>query len=289
MFHRPVLFKMATIAAATIAATPNAIAEPLPVGSSQQIATLAGTSLDIFTYRPDHCRISSLLLVFHGLHRNAPGYRDDVRVLADANCMLVVAPLFDKQRFPVSRYQLGGVVEHRQVQDARVWTGNLVLELVEWTRQKEARRLDYFMIGHSAGGQFLSRIAAFVPTEARRVVIANPSTYVAASSRVSAPFGLGGVYDNAAAQAQLRRYLAQPVTILLGAADTGDADLNVTAPAMAQGATRYERGLNVFAQAKATAAAQHWAFNWRLVELPGVGHSARKMFSSSQALVALKP
>jgi hypothetical protein len=32
-----------------------------------------------------------------------------------------------------------------------------------------------------------------------------------------------------------------------------------------------------------------WKFNWRLVELPGVGHSARKMFSAPQAFEALSP
>jgi hypothetical protein len=32
-----------------------------------------------------------------------------------------------------------------------------------------------------------------------------------------------------------------------------------------------------------------WAFNWRLVELNGVGHSSRKMFGSEKALEALSP
>src|SRR5262245_13469800 len=275
-------------AAMSLLTAANADAGTFPTGAAHQTAMLS-TKLEIFTYRLDHCRVSSLLLVFHGLHRNAAGYRDDVRALADANCMLVVAPLFDEQRFPSWRYQLGGIVERHAVQDSRQWTGNLVLELVEWVRQQEGRRLDYFMLGHSAGGQFLSRVAAFVPTDARRIVIANPSTYVAPSPRVAAPFGLGGLYDDAAAQTALRRYLAQPVTIFLGDADVGDNDLNETPAAMAQGATRLERGLNIYKQAEALATSHHWAFNWRLVELPGVGHSAAKMFSSPQARAALRP
>jgi hypothetical protein len=32
-----------------------------------------------------------------------------------------------------------------------------------------------------------------------------------------------------------------------------------------------------------------WPFNWRLVELPGTGHSATQMFASKQALEALRP
>jgi pimeloyl-ACP methyl ester carboxylesterase len=276
------------VAAVLSLSTANASADPLPHGSSQQTAKLASTSLEVFTYRPPRCEISSLLLVLHGLHRNAAGYRDDARPLAEANCMLVVAPLFDEERFPTCRYQLGGIVEKHQIQEPRQWTGNLVLELVRWVRQKELRQLDYFMIGHSAGGQFLSRLAAFVPTQARRIVIANPSTYVAPSLQIAAPFGLGGVYSGDAAQAHLLRYLAQPVTFLLGDEDTGDEELNQTSRAMAQGSTRLERGLNIYNQARMLAAAKHWTFNWRLVEVPGTGHNARKMFSSSQALVALK-
>jgi hypothetical protein len=58
---------------------------------------------------------------------------------------------------------------------------------------------------------------------------------------------------------------------------------------MAQGATRYERGLNAFRTAQARAQSSGWTFNWRLVELPGTGHSARKMFASPQASEALRP
>ena len=58
---------------------------------------------------------------------------------------------------------------------------------------------------------------------------------------------------------------------------------------MAQGENRHERGLNVFAKAKKVAADNNWNFGWRLVERPGVGHSARKMFSSQEAREALKP
>jgi hypothetical protein len=47
--------------------------------------------------------------------------------------------------------------------------------------------------------------------------------------------------------------------------------------------------MNVFNAAKMLAQQRGWRFNWRLVELPGVGHSARKMFSAPQALEALSP
>ena len=44
------------------------------------------------------------------------------------------------------------------------WTVDMVPELVSWARRREGR-LDapYYLFGHSAGGQFLSRVAAFAP------------------------------------------------------------------------------------------------------------------------------
>ena len=60
-------------------------------------------------------------------------------------------------------------------------------------------------------------------------------------------------------------------------------------PARAQGKTRYQRGLNVYKVATNVALDKGWSCNWRLIVLPGVGHSARKMFASKQAVDALLP
>src|SRR5262245_21088761 len=234
-----------TIAISAVAfaiATVGATAEPISPGDGQT-ADLAGTKLVLFPYRPAACAAPSLLFVFHGLNRNAENYRNYARPLGERNCMLIVAPLFDAERFPTWRYQRGGIADGRTVQPAREWTGNLVVKLVDWVRASERRASDYYLIGHSAGAQFLSRVAAFTPTQPRRLVVTNPSTYVAATLDVDAPYGMGRVYDAATAQSQLRRYLGQPVTIFLGEEDTGDENLNESPPAMAQGQTRVERGM----------------------------------------------
>ena len=75
----------------------------------------------------------------------------------------------------------------------------------------------------------------------------------------------------------------------LGQGDTRDDVRNDYPEALAQGASRYQRGVNVFNAAKTLAQARGWKFNWRLVELPSVGHNARKMFSAPQAWEALSP
>jgi dienelactone hydrolase len=281
------------VAAVTIAACwfglARALADPIAMGSGRQTVDLDGIRLKVFTYRPDGCADLSLLLVFHGNARDADRYRDDARALADKNCLLVVAPLLDRRTFPLWRYQHGGVVRDGVVQDPRDWTGRLVPALVDWVRTQEGRPLAYSLLGHSAGAQFLDRLAAFVPTEARRIVVANPGSYVFPSLQIAAPYGLGKVYSGADGEAQLRRYLEQPITIYLGQGDVRADDRDPSPEAQAEGASRYQRGRNAFNVAKALAQARGWPFNWRLVELPGVGHNARKMFAAPQASEALAP
>jgi poly(3-hydroxybutyrate) depolymerase len=260
-----------------------------PIETGRQIADVNGAPMVVFTYRPVGCSDPSLLMVFHGIARNARTYRDDARALADRLCLLVVAPLFDRQAFPGWRYQRGGIVKGAAVQDARGFTGRLVLDLADWVRREEGRPIAYSLFGHSAGGQFLDRLAAFVPTEARRIVVANAGSYVFPSLEIDAPFGLGKVYSGTQGEAALRRYLEQPLTIYLGQGDTRDDERNDYPEALAQGASRFQRGVNVFNAAKTLAQMRGWPFNWRLVELPGVGHDARKMLAAPQAAEALSP
>ncbi len=263
-----------------LAAAPLAAA---PIETGRQTVDLNGTRMVVFTYRPTGCPDPSLLVVFHGIARNY------TRGLADRLCLLVVAPVFEERAFPGWRYQRGGIVKDAAVQDARDWTGRVVLDFVAWVRRQEERPLAYSLLGHSAGGQFLDRLAAFVPTEARRIVVANAGSYVFPSLEIAAPYGLGKVYSEADGEAALRRYLEQPLTIYLGQGDTRDDERNDSSAALAQGNSRYQRGINVFNAAKMLAQQRGWRFNWRLVELPGVGHSARKMFSAPQAFEALSP
>jgi hypothetical protein len=266
----------------------GAAADPIPPGDSELTADLGHTRMTVFTHRPK-CEQPSLLLVFHGLNRNAQGYRNRTRRLGDELCAIIVAPLFDARRFPSWRYQRGGIVEGKTIRPPRDWTGRFVLDLANWVRKQEGRSLPYALIGHSAGAQYLSRVAAFVPTAARRIVIANPSTYVFPTLGVDAPYGMGGVYRGAEAEAALRRYLAAPVTIYLGQEDTGDDNRNDSRQARAQGETRYDRGRNAFAAGQKAAQARSVPFNWRLIELPDAGHSARDMFAAPEALEALAP
>jgi len=262
----------------------------IPTGAAKLEAEVGDTRLDVFTYKPKDYTDGPLILVFHGVSRNAESYRDSARELADRHGALVVAPLFDEKRFPTRLYQRGGLLTREgQLVPKEQWTWQLVPKLADGVRRLEGRPdMPYYLLGHSGGGQFLARLAGFLPTDARRIVAANPGSHLFPTRDMDFPYGFGKLPDELSGEAVLRRYLAQPLTIYLGTADTEKGDnLDDSETANKQGATRYERGLNAFRAAEGLAKRKGWEFNWRLVEAKAVGHSAKAMFADPKCAVAL--
>lgn len=166
--------------------------------------------------------------------------------------------------------------------------------------------------GHSAGAQFVNRYAAgsmveetLINTTTRRpigvrYIVSNPSSYVYICERrpdanggFSVPenndcenydrykYGLSdglNSYMNRAGVDRIRINLASRDLVLLKGADDNDPDaryLDKSCPAMAQGAHRLERGLAYHRYLAELYGAQH-----EIIVVPGVGHSARRMFGS---------
>jgi alpha-beta hydrolase superfamily lysophospholipase len=254
-------------------------------GDGTHSVELGGAAVEVFTWRPAAAP-RLLLVVFHGMHADADNYRDRAVPLAEKLGAVVVAPKFGPPRFTMPFYQRGGVAPDGVFIPPGKRTVDLIAPLVAWTKTACASPdLPHALIGHSAGGQFLSRLAAFAPTGATHYVIANPSTWVLPSTEDAVPYGFGGTPG---ADAALRAYLALPITALLGLEDTGTENLSSEAEAVAQGPTRLERGRNTFAKAKAAAVRLDCRFGWRLAEVPGVGHDSAGMFSSPQAAMIFK-
>jgi dienelactone hydrolase len=254
-------------------------------GDGEHSVNLGFETIDVFTWHPK-ATPKLLLVVFHGMHGDADNYRDRARPLADLLGAVVVAPKLATPRFTQPLYQRGGIAPDGWYVPPGRRTVDLVAPLVAWAQRACGQPgLRYSLIGHSAGGQFLSRAAAFAPALGVRYVIANPSTWVLPSTEDAVPYGFAGAPD---AEQTLRTYLALPITVLLGADDTGTDNLSSEPEAVAQGVNRLERGRNTFAKAKAAAAALGGRFNWKLVEVPGVGHDSAGMFASKQAYEALR-
>lgn len=263
----------------------TAVGEPLPKGKDMLTLTLNGAPLDVYTYRPESSHQGPLLVVMHGLNRNADGYRDNAVVLADQLHALIVAPHFTKERFPPETYQRGGVLRDDKPQPREQWTFQYISALVKLVREREGRPdMPYFIIGHSAGGQILTRMTAFIPGDPQRIIAANPGSLLFPTRDQSYPYGFGGLPQELSGDEQIKAYLAAPLTLFLGTADLLDKDLDLSEAAMRQGRTRFERGHACFAFAQKLAKERGWPFHWQLVEAPNVGHSAGQMFAHPQAL-----
>jgi hypothetical protein len=173
------------------------------------------------------------------------------------------------------------------------------------SKKRDSKKLVVVIVGNSAGGQFVNRYAAVgqapdvlaqrgIPV---RFIIANPSTYLYFDHArpVKVPDGTGinrwrYGFDEAPAyvkdtpEQSLRRYLERDVTIVLGAEDR-QADallLEVGAAAMAQGANRFERGINYDQYVRQRALEVGLAVNHQVIKLAGVGHAAGEVLVAEQ-------
>ncbi|MCF7688290.1 MAG: hypothetical protein K9M98_09945 [Cephaloticoccus sp.] len=262
------------------------MAEPLPVGSAAIVVNV-GLPIEVFTYKPATYTNGPLILVFHGVARNAADYRNFAINLAERFGAIVAAPRFDKERFPYEAYQRGGITKGDQAQPREVWTFSMVPRLLEQLRQAENRpELPVYFIGHSAGGQFLVRMAALAGAQgATRVIAANPGSHLFPAREADFGYGFGNLPESLSNDDAIRHYLEAPLTLYLGTADLDpdDEHLDRRPAAMGQGRTRYERGLACFAAAQELARARGWVCNWRKVEASGIAHDAARMFAACEA------
>ncbi|HUI99149.1 MAG TPA: hypothetical protein VLY46_02885 [Usitatibacter sp.] len=275
----------ACAAAAAHAATPIA-----PGESSFTFVDLRGRPdrpIPVYTYRPASCDAKCpLVIVLHGLHRDASNYRGYWEKSADRYRLVIAAPEFAKKAWPgAAAYNLGDIAAHPG--DPSKWSYSAIEHLFDEIGEG---RPGYVLFGHSAGGQFVQRMALFLPgARATMMVAANPGWYTmpewrATRTRDRFPYSLVG---SPAGEAELERALARPFTLMLGTRDVdpNDRNLHHDAAADREGANRSERGHAYFAAAQAAAKELGTSFDWKLAEVPGVGHSGRKMSRAAADLL----
>jgi len=268
----------------------NAMAAPLPKGMSQLQVGNGSNALTVFTYKPETYRDGPLVVVFHGVLRNADVYCSNAIPLADRYNVIIAAPLFSTNQFDNDEYQRGGVLKKGVVQPRTNWSFARVPEIITAIREREKKpTLDYSFIGHSGGGQFLMRIAALYPTEARRIVACNPGSDLFPRRDWKFGYGFGGLPKDLSDDATLQRYLAAPLTLCLGLNDNDPQhfELDRSAAAELQGRFRLERGRNCFEFARQLAQTNGWQFNWRKVEVPGIAHDGKAMLAAPQVQAEL--
>jgi pimeloyl-ACP methyl ester carboxylesterase len=206
--------------------------------------------------------------------RTASNYRDYWELAADRYNLVIVAPEFSKQHW--SGYNEFDV---RKEPNREKWAFSVIEHLFD---EVGDGRKGYTIFGHSAGGQFVHRMAFYLPANrAEAMVAANSGWYSMPEWRKGKgadPFPHSMV-ESGAGEAEVRQALRRRMFVLLGEKDIDpdDKDLNKTAGAMKQGANRLERGENYFKAVTAVAAELGEKLAWELREVPDVAHQAGPM------------
>lgn len=269
---------------------PPASEQALPNAGQFVFTAWDGPQLPVYYQLPDKVtRETPVVFVMHGVNRDADRYRDEWAALARKHGFIAVVPQFGKADFPGSRgYNTGYFVEADGTPRPRSqWSFAAIEPLFDDVRRRFGTDVpSYAIYGHSAGAQFVHRYVLFMP-EARlaRAVAANAGWYTMPDPATGFPYGLAA---SPVDQAGLKLALGKPLTVLLGTADTdrNDEDLRKTPEADAQGPHRFARGQAFYARGKAAASDMGTPFGWRLVTVPGIGHSNAGMAQAAARVIA---
>ena len=279
---------------------------------------LCHASRSLHTPHPD---VERLLVVVHGALRDSGRYLAHAEAAAGQSnsAALIVAPQFladvdvrhrpdvpaGALRWGVEGWKGGEAALGPAALSSFTAMDCLLRQLTEPGWLAHGKKPAVVIFGNSAGGQFVNRYAAVgraPDTLARRgirvrFIIANPSTYLyfdrsrpvavtgdSGANRWRYGFEAAPAYVECSPRQSLAHYLARDVAIVLGTEDSDSAALllEVSPPAMAQGANRFERGINYDRHVRGLARAAGLAAGHRLIRLAGVGHAAADVLAAPQ-------
>jgi poly(3-hydroxybutyrate) depolymerase len=269
--------KTLLLAIALVISVPAYSATPVPSGRWSFVFTDAKGRPDrpirVYTYRPRKCDSTCpILFVMSGVKRNAYDYLGYWELISDRYNFIVIAPEFTNEHWPkAAAYSQGDVADNP---NRERWSFSAIEHLFDEVRDGQK---GYMIFGHSAGGQFVQRMAFLLPDNRATVMVAgNPGWYTWPEWRKdkadsSYPYSL---VNTASGEAEVKRALARRVLLLVGENDSDpDAEnLNQSEGAKKQGASRVDRGENFFKAATAAAQALGVKLGWELIEVPDTAH-----------------
>ena len=262
-----------------------------PEGKGEVSVGEGDRTIQVFTYKPKGFSNGPIFFVFHGAKRNADDYRDWSIALAEKHHAMVAAPLFDQERFLAHLYSWGGILtKDGKLRNEKGWSFPIATELIQDILKREGDpKRDHYLIGHSGGGQFLTRYVAIEPVAAKRVVAANAGTYAFPRLDWDWGYGFGKLPKDLQKEDRFKKMVETPMTIYLGLEDTIPSGENFDASSEAnrQGTARLQRGRNFFEYCQKLAKEKGWKFNWTKVEVPNVGHDANLMINDLRIKKAL--
>jgi len=236
-----------------------------------------GKTVPVYHYKAQTARQDArVLFVIHGVERDARTTCSNWIAAAEKYGLVLVAPEFGSADFPQALFQLGGLT----ASDESHWTYNLIESLFDLIRESNGlTATGYHLFGHSAGGQFAHRLALMArQPRILGVVAANAGTYTMPTyggwTDTPFPYTLS---KQAISEERLGAAFRRPLTVILGESDTDASGANLpnSKAAQSQGPHRFARGQRFYALAQEQSQRLGVPLAWKLVTVPGVGHSSK--------------
>jgi len=244
---------------------------------------LLNNPMNVYYYQPESLtKQSPLVVVFHGLLRNADEYRDKWVELAEENSFMILAPEISANTYPgMNGYNLGNVMAAKDQfiqKDRKFWSFQLVDQVIDHYAENiiQSNEHENVIIGHSAGCQFTHRMMMLMPTTKADLVICSAAGWYTLPDRDAAwPYGIKEI-NNLVSDDQLKQSFRAPYLLMVGEKDNSRVarTLRRTPEAMQQGRQRVERAQNYFEYNKALAEKMGADFNWQFRIAPNVSHAS---------------
>lgn len=262
-------------------------------------------SITVFYYQPKKfTKNSKHLIVIPGAGRNANNYRDSWIKIAEKYNVLIIALSYPEKTYDYGNYHLAGTVKGldfskgisfkkgtNQVyinedvikfnfnNNKKDWIFNdfdRVFKLVKKITKSNQKKYDMF--GHSAGGQILHRFALLYPnSKANKILASNAGTYTFPDYKTKFPFGINNTHISSK---WLKKSFKKNLILFLGELDNKTETRGRMLRSKTvdkQGISRIDRGRNFYKFSKILASKTNTNFNWKLIEIPKVGHDYKKM------------
>jgi len=210
---------------------------------------------------------------------------------AEEQGLVLIAPAFNQEDFSSRKgdHALGG---YRGLFGRQIAADEWVLRLVRAYQESFGTSgRQFYLYGHSAGGQFAARFLVTHPEVVNRAVISSAATYPQPDPNVAWPFGMGELqadveWDQDTIKqvdvvANKEKWLAAtqiPLTMIVGLNDTSSLP---QFPGQ-QGRNRLAIGRNWVRDMAAFAEANGLECQFQLEMVPGKGHSMSGLMSYTQ-------